>query len=171
MENQTQKKKPHKIQKAELYHEGFEIAVVLKGLGGLAEVLGSIALFFLKPSVMERLVRHMTRGMLQNEYTSWLAHYLITLSTRFTTSTQLFGVFYLASHGLVKLVLVGLLWKRKLWAYPLTIASLIAFIFYQIYCFAVKPSIGMVALTIFDLVMIWLTYKEYLRIKQSNILT
>jgi uncharacterized membrane protein len=36
----------------------------------------------------------------------------------FSVGTQNFDVFYLLSHGIVKLFLVAALLKNKLWAYP-----------------------------------------------------
>ena len=74
-----------------------------------------------------------------------------------------FGAAYLLTHGLVKIVLVGALLRNKLWAYPWMIAVLVAFIGYQLYRIAVGPTAGMVALTIFDAVIVWLTRREYTR--------
>jgi uncharacterized membrane protein len=73
----------------------------------------------------------------------------------------LFGAAYLLSHGLVKIVLVAALLRNKLWAYPWMIVFLIAFIAYQVYRMTFAPSIGLVALTIFDAFVAWLTYREY----------
>src|SRR6266571_5618426 len=50
----------------------------------------------------------------------------------------------------VKIVLVTALLRNKLWAYPWMIAFLIAFIAYQVYRMTFAPSVGLVALTIFD---------------------
>jgi uncharacterized membrane protein len=41
------------------------------------------------------------------------------------------------------------------------IAFLIVFIVYQIYRVTFAFSIGLLALTVFDLVVVWLTYREY----------
>ncbi len=65
------------------------------------------------------------------------------------------------SHGVVKIVLVTALLRNKLWAYPWMIAFLIAFIAYQVYRMTFAPSVGLVALTIFDAFVAWLTYREY----------
>jgi uncharacterized membrane protein len=73
----------------------------------------------------------------------------------------LFGAVYLLAHGLVKVILVGALLKNQLWAYPWTIVFLGVFILYQVYRLSLKPSVGLVALTVFDAVIAWLTYREY----------
>jgi uncharacterized membrane protein len=56
---------------------------------------------------------------------------------------------------------VAALLKNQLWAYPWTIAFLGVFIVYQVYRLSLKASVGLAALTIFDAVIAWLTYREY----------
>jgi uncharacterized membrane protein len=73
----------------------------------------------------------------------------------------LFGAIYLLAHGLVKVILVAALLKNQLWAYPWTIGFLGVFIVYQLYRLSLKPSVGLTALTIFDAVIVWLTWREY----------
>ena len=73
----------------------------------------------------------------------------------------MFASLYLLSHGLVKVVLVICLWLNKLWAYPLTIAVFAAFMVYQIYRFTYTHSLALIILTLFDGLLIFLTWKEY----------
>jgi len=55
---------------------------------------------------------------------------------------------------------VALLWN-KLWAYPLMILMLSAFIGYQVYRISLTGSVPMILLTVFDLVVIVLVWIEY----------
>jgi len=64
-------------------------------------------------------------------------------------------------HGVVKVVLVAALLRDKIWAYPWMITFLIVFIVYQIYRMTFAFSIGLLGLTVFDVVVVWLTYREY----------
>ena len=64
-------------------------------------------------------------------------------------------------HGVVKIVLVAALVRNKIWAYPWMIAFLIVFIVYRIYRMTFAFSTGLLGLTIFDIVVMWLTYREY----------
>jgi uncharacterized membrane protein len=41
------------------------------------------------------------------------------------------------------------------------IAFLLAFIVYQCYLMVVNPTVGIALLTVFDVFMVWLTYREY----------
>ena len=61
----------------------------------------------------------------------------------------------------MKIVLVTALLKNKLWAYPWMIAFLGIFIVYQLYRIALTPTIWLITLTVFDGLVVWLTYREY----------
>jgi uncharacterized membrane protein len=56
---------------------------------------------------------------------------------------------------------VGALLKNKLWAYPLAMIIFGAFIIYQLYRFTLTHSIGLIALSIFDVAVVWLIRLEY----------
>lgn len=148
-----------------LAHISFEIGLLLKGIHGLMEIVGGSFLIFLSPTRMNWLTRFLTRHELSEDPKDIVANFLISLSNSFSISTQHFAVFYLISHGIIKCILVLLLLHKKLWAYPLTIITLILFITYQIYRYTLTQSVFLVVLTIFDAFMIALTYLEYKRIK------
>ena len=63
---------------------------------------------------------------------------------------MLFGGLYLLSHGVVKIVLATALLRNKLWAYPWMIGFLGVFVIYQLYRIALIPTVGLIALTVFD---------------------
>jgi uncharacterized membrane protein len=56
---------------------------------------------------------------------------------------------------------VTALWFDKLWAYPLTMAVFAAFSVYQVYRFAHTHSLALALLTVFDVLIIYLTWEEY----------
>lgn len=150
-----------------LLHKGFEIGILIKAIDGVLEIIGGILLTQLNPSRLNSLVAWFTQHELSEDPRDVVANLLIRLSSRFTVNTQYFGVFYLISHGIVKLILIIFLWKRKPWAYPLTIISLILFIIYQIYRYTLQASNGLIILTVFDIIMIILTFIEYKRIRDA----
>jgi uncharacterized membrane protein len=152
----------------DIIHVSFEIGLLLKGIHGLLEIVGGTLLIFLSPDRLNWLTRFLTRHELLEDPKDKVANFLITLSSSFSISTQHFVVFYLMSHGIIKCILILLLWRKKLWAYPLTIISLILFITYQIYRYTLTQSVFLILLTVFDTVMIVLTYLEYKRIKSAS---
>jgi uncharacterized membrane protein len=64
-------------------------------------------------------------------------------------------------HGAAKLVLVVALLRGKLWAYPWLIGLLIAFVVYQAYRMSERFGAGLLLLTLFDLAVAYLTWREY----------
>jgi uncharacterized membrane protein len=140
----------------------FKIGLVLKGLDGVLEIAGGLLLLFLSPHAIEHIVRTLTAHELSEDPHDLIARYLLHTASHLTTSTTLFGAVYLLSHGVTKVVLVVLVLRDKLWAYPWLIALLLAFIAYQLYRItAVHFSAGLTALTVFDIALVWLTWREY----------
>ena len=150
-----------------IIHKSFEVGILLKGIDGILEVIGGILLVFLNPIRLNKLIILLTQHELSEDPQDIISSFMIKLSSNFSVSTQYFGVFYLISHGIVKFILVILLWKKKIWAYPLTVVSLILFIIYQIYRYTIDHSMSLIILTIFDIIMIILTFVEYKRMKSS----
>ena len=146
-------------------YKGFEIGILLKCIDGILEIIGGILLVFLDPVTLNKLIVLLTQHELSEDPQDMIVSLMINFSSTFSVSTQYFGVYYLISHGLVKSILVILLWKREIWAYPLTIVSLTVFIVYQIYRYSINGSMWLIILTIFDILMIILTFVEYKRMK------
>lgn len=140
----------------------FKIGLVLKGLDGILEVAGGVLLLFLSPNSIEHIVRTLTAHELSEDPHDVIANYLLHSTSHLSAGITLFGAIYLLSHGIAKIVLVALVFRDKLWAYPWLIALLLVFIAYQIYRLAwVHFSVGLTALTVFDALLVWLTWREY----------
>ena len=140
----------------------FKIGLVLKGLDGILEVAGGILLLFLSPLAIEHVVRALTAHELSEDPHDLVARYLLHTTAHLSHGTTLFGAIYLLSHGGAKIILVALVLRDKLWAYPWLIGLLLAFIAYQLYRItAVRFSIGLTLLTVFDAFLVWLTWREY----------
>ncbi len=140
----------------------FKIGLVLKGLDGILEVAGGILLLFVSPHAIEHIVRVLTAHELSEDPHDLIARHLLHSTSHLSTGITLFGAIYLLSHGIAKIVLVALVLRDKLWAYPWLIALLLAFIAYQIYRItAVNFSVWLTALTVFDAALAWLTWREY----------
>lgn len=149
--------------KADIVDRTFEISMILKGLDGVLEVLGGFLLLVVTPATIDRIVVALTQHELSQDSHDFLATHALRYANGLTGATVLFGALYLLSHGLVKIVLVYAVLRTKLWAYPWMLAFLGAFILYQIYRMTFAPSVGLVALTLFDLFVAWLTFLEYQR--------
>ncbi|MHB8513473.1 MAG: DUF2127 domain-containing protein [Actinomycetota bacterium] len=148
-------------QKKDLLDRTFEIGIILKGLDGVLETIGGLLLAFVSPSTINRVAERLTRQELSVDKHDWLANHILRTAHGLTGSAVAFGAIYLISHGVVKIVLVAALLRNKLWAYPWMIGFLILFTVYQLYRIILRVTIGMTLLTIFDIAIVWLTWREY----------
>ena len=139
----------------------FEIGIILKGLDGLLETIGGLLLLFVSPETINNLAMALTRDELSEDPHDFIANHILNTAHGLTGQGLLFGALYLLAHGVVKIVLVLAVLKNKLWAYPAIIAFLLIFIVYQIYRVVLDHSLGLTALTIFDCIIVWLTWREY----------
>ena len=140
----------------------FRVGMVLKGADGVLELIGGMILLFVAPATIEHVMRSLVAHELSQDPHDFVATHLLHTSTHLSRATTIFGAVYLLSHGAAKLVLVVLVLRDKLWAYPWMMALLVAFIVYQVYRITVvKFSFGLTALSVFDAVLVWLTWREY----------
>jgi uncharacterized membrane protein len=146
---------------ASLLDRTFEIGIILKGLDGVLETVGGLLLLAVSPSTINRVVRGLTQHELSEDPHDYIAVHLLRFTHGLTGSAVTFAAIYLLVHGVVKVVLVAALLRNKLWAYPWLIAVLLAFIGYQLYRIAIKPTGGLIALTVFDALITWLTWREW----------
>lgn len=144
-----------------LLDRAFAVGIVLKGLDGVLELVGGVLLLFVSPATINRLVAALTEHELSEDPRDFIASRLLHAAHGLTGHAVLFGAVYLLAHGLVKVVLVVALLRNQLWAYPWMIAFLLAFIGYQLYRIVLHPTAGLIALTVFDAIVVWLTYREY----------
>ncbi len=158
----------HKPSSVSVLHESFLVSIALKGLGALTEVIAGIAFLKIPPDALNRIVMAFIATELPEDRHDFIASHLRDYLIRFGAGGKHFATWYLLSHGAVKLILVIALWMNELWAYPALIVVLLGFISYQIYRFVLTHSIAMILLSIFDLIVIALTWSEYHRQRASR---
>jgi uncharacterized membrane protein len=139
----------------------FEVSIILKGLDGLLELVGGVLLLAVSPATINQLITRLTQHELDKDPHDVIATRLLHFGNGLTGSAVRFAAAYLLAHGIVKVVLVVALLRDKLWAYPWMIFTLIVFIGYQLYRIALVPSGWLVALTVFDAFVVWLTWREW----------
>ena len=145
----------------DLLDRAFAVGIILKGLDGVLEVAGGVLLLLISPTTIDQLSRTLTQHELSEDPHDFLATHLLHAAGSLTGSSLEFGAAYLLLHGVIKIVLVAALLRDKIWAYPWMIAFLVVFIVYQIYRMTFAFSVGLLGLTIFDVLVVWLTYREY----------
>jgi uncharacterized membrane protein len=139
----------------------FQISILIKGLDGLLEVLGGLLLLAVHPATIGSLAVTLTQHELSEDPRDFLAMHILNSGQHLATGGTTFAVAYLLIHGATKIFLVVALLRRKLWAYPVAMALIGTFIVYQVYRIGLNHSPGLVALTIFDLIVLALVWREY----------
>jgi uncharacterized membrane protein len=142
-------------------HKLFQISIVLKGAHALIECVGGIALALTNTAAIARLVGRLTQNELSRNPHDFIATHLYALAQGFSVEAKHFYAYYLLSHGVVQLLLVIGLLRGKLWAYPVSLVVMGLFIVYQLYRYSFTHGIGLLVLTIFDIIVIGLIWQEY----------
>jgi len=142
-------------------HKAFQISVFLKGGHAALELVGSVGLAVVSAGTNTKLIGSLVQEELREDPHDIIANYLFTFAQQLSVKSKTFAAFYLLSHGVVKLILVAELLRKKLWAYPASLVVLGVFIAYQAYRFTLTHSIGLIVLSMFDLLVIILIWHEY----------
>lgn len=139
----------------------FQLSITLKGLDGLLEIASAFLFLSRDPARVNAMVNALTFHQLSPGQISYLTYHLLHASQAVAGQAPYFVFLFLLSHGLAKVALVTALWFNRMWAYPMMILLLVAFIVYQVYVMVYHPTIFMLLLTLFDAFVIWLTKQEY----------
>ena len=147
----------------------FVVGIILKGLDGALELVGGALLLFIPPDKLKQLAILVTQPELTEDPDDFIANHIFQGAAGLTDHVVFFAALYLLAHGIVKVVLVVALLLDKLWAYPWMIALLAIFILYQFYQLTQTPSLGLAVLTVFDILIVVLTWHEYVRQRHGRI--
>ncbi len=150
-------------------HEVFEISVVLKGIHAVAETVGGFLLLFVSKDFIIATILFLTHEELGEDPKDFIARSLVTAAHSLSFATTYFAALYLLSHGVIKLFLVVGLLRKKLWAYPGSMAVFALFILYQLYRYSHTHSAGLLWLTGLDGMIIFLTFHEYRYMKARGL--
>ncbi len=151
--------------KGKIIDRAFDIGVILKGIDGFIEIIGGMLLFFISPAQINSFILLIAQHELSQDPKDILFNFLIKASQQLSVKAEIFTAIYFLTHGIIKVGLIAALLGKKLWAYPTAIIFFTAFGVYQIYRYFYSHAVSMLILTVFDIVIIVLTWMEYKRIK------
>jgi len=144
----------------------YVLSLALKALDGVIEVASGLALIFISPATINHLAQRLTADELAENPHNVLANFILHGGQHLAGATT-FVVAYLLAHGALKLIVVASLLRQKPWAYPFALIVLGLFLIYQVYLLIVVASVGLLLLTLFDILVLWLVWQEYRRFKQA----
>lgn len=142
-------------------HDVFIFSVWVKGLVGLLQTLGGSAFLLVPQPTLTRWIARMTAPEIAGDPHDFFATVLRHTAEHWATGTQTFAGVYLLLHGVIKLILVAALLRRRMWSYPASMWVLGAFIVYQMYRYTFTHSPWLLALTALDVAVVALIHHEY----------
>ncbi len=145
-----------------LFDKVFEGGIILKGVDGLLELLGGLLVLFVSPATLHNFITFVTHRELVDDPHDKIANLLVHATSHYASGGRIFLVVYLWVHAAIKLIAVVGILKNWLWAYPFSLVSLGLLALYQLYTIIfVKASTGMILLTVFDVIILGLIWREY----------
>lgn len=148
-------------------HRLFQVSILLKGAHALIECAGGLAVAVTSTAAITGLIGRLTQHELSHDPHDFIATHLVALTHGLSLEAKHFYAFYLLSHGVVQLLLVIGLLRGKLWSYPASLAVMGLFIVYQLRRYTLTHGIGLIVLTIFDLIVIGLIWHEYRLVRKD----
>jgi uncharacterized membrane protein len=147
---------------------GFYGGLTIKSIDALIEFIGGFMLINLSHNMLNNLIHLIALPELIEDPKDVVMNYFIKFGQNFSISSQHSVAIYMLMHGAVKLIVIWLLIKKKLWAYPLAAVVFGLFIIYEIYSLLHNLSILLLLLIIVDATMIVMIILEHKRLKMKK---
>lgn len=139
----------------------YRIGLLLKAVDGSFEVVAGLVLWFL-PHTLARLIEPFAVAEVGHlPVLNLIASWLGKADHELLVGDHTFAVVFLLLHGVVKLALVYCLLRRYHWVYPWALLVLAGFTVYQGVLLVISPTVGMLLLTLLDLAIIMLVWREW----------
>lgn len=140
----------------------YYFTLVIKGLDGVFEVIGAILILILNPSRIHCFLELAAQTEFAHRHQAAFGAFSAHVANGYTPGLRYFLVAYLLVHAAVKIVSVVGLMMNKRWAYPFALITLGLMMLYQMYEIVfVRPSLLMILLTIFDVIVLLMIWREY----------
>jgi uncharacterized membrane protein len=139
----------------------FEASVIIKGVEGVIELIVGFSLLTVSANAINHLTYLLTGDELREDPDDTLANFVLHSGQHLASGGTTYLVAYLLIHGFIKLVAVAGLLQNKLWAYPFSLVTLGLFMVYQVYQVSVGHSVAITLLTIYDVFLLWLIWREF----------
>ena len=144
------------------WHQLFEAGVFLKALNSVWEIAGGLLLLTTRGRTILNLVFvFFSRSELVGGRDDFIFQLVTVQLQHLSVNTRVFVGVYLLFHGIMNMFLAYNLYRNRLWAYPFSIAFVSLFFTYQVYRLAHTHSLILLAVSVFDLFFIILTWHEY----------
>ncbi|MDB5180228.1 MAG: hypothetical protein JWN12_860 [Candidatus Saccharibacteria bacterium] len=157
----TQPKKTERSRQDRILDYSFLVGIGLKILNIIGDVLVGIPLLFISPAQVNSVTQLLTTGELIENQNDTISNFIVKATTGLDTGTLVYLGIYFLIHGAVKIGIVAALVRGSSHVYPWAIGALCALLVYQIVDIIIKFSLPIAVLSALDLVIIWLTFREW----------
>lgn len=148
------------IQTEHTVYELFKWSIILKGVISVGEVIIGTILLLIPAAYIISLVQGLATH-LSGYADSAITLKLVAELSAFSAGSAVFVAFYLLSRGLVKCGLIWALLKNILWAYPASLIVLGLLLAFQAYEIITRGSIFVIGISLFDIVVMYLIWREW----------
>jgi len=155
-------------QRDSIVNTSFYIGLIIKGFDALAELVGGCLLLSVNHDWVLQVIRLIAAPELGEDPTDIIMNYIIKFGDTFSLTSQHAVAVYLLIHGVMKIIIIGLLWTKQLRAYIPAAFAFVVFIVYETYSWIQTPSIILALFISIDIVMTFIIILEYRRIKEER---
>ena len=148
-----------------LLDKSYEIGLFVKALDGAFEFIGGLFLLVVPGDAIARFTVNITQNELAKDPSDFVATHILHYGQSLAHGHNGFAIAFLLTHGIVKIALVVALLRNKLWAYPWALVILTLFLVYQVYTFVLNPGFGLGFLSLVDVAIILLVWREWRVVK------
>lgn len=142
-------------------HWLFESTLLLKSVFAGFEMAAGLGFWLVPHQRIADFTGWLTRNQLIESHHSPIYHRFVSALQDFSIESQHFYAFYLMGHGIIKLAIVLMLMRKIAFAYPLGIVVFSGFIVLQMERWTHTHSPVLLALSLLDATIIWLTWREW----------
>ena len=144
----------------------FRYSLVLKAAHSVIELIGGVALYATSSDAILRVAHALTRHELLENPNDLVARFLLRAAESLAIEQKAVATIYLLSHGVVEIFLVVMILLNRIWAYPLYMVALGLLILYQCYQLTLSFWLWLALVTLWDVVVVYLTWHEF-RVQRS----
>ncbi|SMO34620.1 DUF2127 domain-containing protein [Paracoccus laeviglucosivorans] len=142
-------------------HWLFESTLLVKSVFALFEIAAGLGLRLVPHQRIADFIGWLTHNSLIEGRHSPIFTRLAASLDGFTSASQHFYALYLLAHGAIKLAIIVMLMRKLAFAYPLGMAVFAGFIVTQMARWAHTGAPALLALSLLDATVIWLTWREW----------
>jgi uncharacterized membrane protein len=159
-----------KLREQPWFEKVYKVGITIKGIDGLVELVAGIGIL-ISPMLIHRalsaIIWHTNNH--HGGVFRFIAVNVAGVDKQLVTGGLLFLSIFLIVHGLIKIALVYCLLREITRAYPVALAILGVFLIYQLYVLITDFGIGILLLTILDIIIVWLVWGEYQDLRAKKV--